>query len=105
MKDFKYKDTLLSYDQIASIHLYTQETDTLCKDSFYAILNAVLRGENRSLIEPFCSYIFLLLSGARLCPPSTRKTVNRGVKKDLSAEFPVGREFIWYQVFSRPSPT
>jgi len=44
----------LSEDEVAAIHLYTQETD------FYRILNARLRDPSRERLKPFFFYIKLL---------------------------------------------
>ena len=82
------ENEILSLQEIAAIHLYTQESP------FYAILNTRMRDEKRELLRPFLAYIKLLLSGLnRLQPVSA--LVYRGVKLDLHREFPRGAEPMW----------
>lgn len=45
----------LTCDEASSIHVYTQETE------FYRVLNAFLRGTDRSMIEPYKPCARLLL--------------------------------------------
>lgn len=85
MKMFTHKETLLSLCQLAAIHLYTQETDAdRCKDSLYALVNAVLRSENRAMAKHVRKLIWLLMTALRLCPKSDRKTLYRGVKANIA---------------------
>jgi len=83
----------LSEDEIAAIHLYTQETD------FYRILNSRLRDPLRQRLKPFLFYIKLVLTALYKLPP-VAATVYRGVKKDLSNQFSRGRSIIWWSFSS-----
>jgi hypothetical protein len=84
----------LSTDESAAIMLYTYES-TPHKYSLYVILNETLRAEQRQKLIPWFRYLRLVLTAlARL--PSERCFVNRGVKEDLRAEYPIGKSFIWW---------
>ena len=101
MKNFSHKDTLLTRDQLASVHLYTQETDsTNGTDSLYAIMNGALRSEDRSKVKQMRMFICLLLHALRNCPKSNTKIVYRGVAVDLSGDYTKGRTVTWHQASS-----
>jgi len=86
----------LTVEEIAAIHLYTQETP------FYRIVNERLRNEQRQLLIPFFLYIKLLLK-ALYKLPSIKKTIYRGVSKDLPITFQKKQEFIWWSFTSTTS--
>jgi hypothetical protein len=101
IKKFKCQSSPLSHDQIAAIHYFTQETDQQeLTDSVYALINSVLRNENRDIISNIPEYIWLLMTALCLCPSSPVKMVYRAVKGDLAKKYLVGREITWYQVSS-----
>ena len=79
----------LSQDEIAAIHLYTQETP------LYRVLNDRLRSEKRELLVPFFPYLKLLLR-AMYKLPVIKCSVYRGVTKDLSKNFVSGESYIWW---------
>ncbi|CAF3442033.1 unnamed protein product [Rotaria sp. Silwood1] len=84
----------LTSDESASIMLYTYESIPH-KNSLYAILNETLRSEQRQKLIPWFLYLRLVLTAlARL--PSERHFVNRGVREDLRAAYPIGSTFIWW---------
>ncbi|CAF4333442.1 unnamed protein product [Rotaria sp. Silwood2] len=84
----------LTTDESASIMLYTYESMPH-ENSLYVILNETLRSEERQKLIPWFSYLRLVLTAvARL--PSDRHFINRGVRKDLRAEYPTGSTFIWW---------
>jgi hypothetical protein len=84
----------LTPDQSASIMLYTFESEPQ-EDSLYAILNDTLRSEQRQKLRPWFLYLRLILTAlAHL--PSERHVVNRGVRKDLRAQYATGKTFIWW---------
>ena len=90
-KKFKGDPDGLTEDQIAAIHLYTQDTP------IYRTLNAVLRERNRSLLLPFFPFLKLLLGGLYKLPlPATPKTIYRGVNKAMVDKYPKDREVIWW---------
>ncbi|CAF1276404.1 unnamed protein product [Rotaria magnacalcarata] len=84
----------LTTDESASIMLYTYESIPH-NNSLYAILNEILRSEDRQKLTPWFLYLRLVLTAlARL--PSERYFVNRGVRADLREEYPGGSTFIWW---------
>jgi len=83
----------LSQDEIAAIHLYTQETP------LYRVLNDRLRSEKRELLAPFFPYLKLLLR-AMYKLPVIKCPVYRGVTKDLSKNFVSGKSYIWWGLTS-----
>lgn len=98
-KQFKMNDATscpLEADEIAAIHLYTQESD------FYPHLNVLLRARNRPALKPMLPYLRLLMTGlARL--PFAKGVFYRGVTKDLSAKFKKGDMKVWWTVSSTTS--
>ncbi|CAF1334037.1 unnamed protein product [Rotaria sp. Silwood1] len=84
----------LTSDESASIMLYTYESMPH-EDSLYVKLNETLRSEQRKNLIPWFLYLRLILTAlARL--PTERRSVFRGVKENLSAEYPKGKVFIWW---------
>jgi hypothetical protein len=84
----------LTRDESASIILYTMEWEPH-EECLYFALNSTLRAEDRRKLKPWFSYLKLILTAlARL--PSTRHFVYRGIKMDLSKEYPPGKTFIWW---------
>jgi len=93
---------LSTHAQVAAIYLYTMA------HSFYRQLNAAMRDSDRSKVNPFFSYLRLLLAGlhslhhggplrALLRGGSTGpKTLWRGVNLDLSDAHPEGGEVVWW---------
>ena len=84
----------LTQEESASIQLYTMEWKP-SDQSLYLNLNAALRAENRDLLVPYFGYLKLILS-ALWKLQSVRKTVWRGVKADLSSQYPIGKTFVWW---------
>ena len=84
----------LTSDESASIMLYTYES--MPQDhSLYVILNATLRLEQRQKLIPWFLYLRLVLNAlTRL--PSKRRFLNRGVRGDLQAQYPIGKSIIWW---------
>jgi hypothetical protein len=81
----------LSVDEIAAIHLYTQETP------FYPTLNALLRSSNRTLLTPYLPYLRLFVTALGKLKP-TQAVVYRGVNVDLSAQYLTGLECVWWPI-------
>jgi hypothetical protein len=83
----------LTIDESASIMLYSMDWKPVDK-SLYVILNDALRSTDRKKLEPWFLYLRLFLTAlSRL--PSTRREVYRGVKLDLTKEYPVGETIVW----------
>jgi hypothetical protein len=93
----RYKPELangLTKDESASIMLYSMEWEPHGECLYFA-LNATLRSEDRRKLKPWFSYLKLILTALSTLP-STRHFVYRGVKMDLSKEYPKGRTFVWW---------
>ncbi|CAF0815871.1 unnamed protein product [Adineta steineri] len=96
-KNAQYPKDGLSSDESAAIMLYTLEW-TPRKASFYLILNATLRKENREALKPWFLYLRLVFTAlSRL--PSVTSTIYRAVK-DVSTQHIEGEEFIWWNFAS-----
>lgn len=83
----------LQRDEIAAIHLYTQNT------SFYSQLNHLLRSRARQMLKPFAPYLKLLLGGLQKLP-RIETTVFRGIKGNVSPSYKKGTKFVWWAVSS-----
>ena len=82
----------LSRDESSSIMLYTMEWEPEEKCLYFA-LNATLRSEDRRKLRPWFSYLKLILTALSQLP-SNRHFVYRGVKMDLSEQYPKDKTFI-----------
>ncbi|CAF1584478.1 unnamed protein product, partial [Adineta ricciae] len=90
--------TDLSPDESAAVHLYSMQW-TPVSDSLYIHLNRALRTVNRQALAPWFPYLKLFLT-ALYKLPSCHKTIWRGVKDDLSAQYKKGEKIIWWGVSS-----
>jgi hypothetical protein len=88
----------LTREESAAIYLYTMETNE-GEDSFYSILNKMLRNEDRKQLKPFFPYLRLYASGVTKLPP-LRTNAWRGVNKDLSHLFKKGAVLTWWSISS-----
>ncbi|CAF0860706.1 unnamed protein product [Rotaria sordida] len=84
----------LTIDESASIMLYSLEWEPR-ERSFYVILNNTLRAEDEEKLKPWHLYLKLLVTAFEKLP-SISKTIYRGVKMDLSAQYPIGKTFVWW---------
>jgi hypothetical protein len=84
----------LTINESASIMLYSLEWSPR-ETSFYVILNNVLRSENEEKLKPWKLYLKLFLTALDKLPPLSQ-TIYRGVKMDLSAQYPQGKTFVWW---------
>jgi hypothetical protein len=84
----------LTPDESASIHLYTMESQP-SSNSFYGLLNAALRSENRDKLKPYFAYLKLILT-ALFKMPSIQGTFWRGITGDISHEYPRGKKIVWW---------
>ncbi len=91
------KPSRLTAAGIAAINLYTGE---FVSPPFYSVLNTALRDANREKCKPFVPYIWLLMHALRDCPLFDKKVVFRGVKADLSSQYPKDRVLTWFQFSS-----
>ncbi|CAF1246202.1 unnamed protein product [Adineta steineri] len=89
----KPKDGLTT-NESASIMLYSLEWEPR-ENSFYIILNNTLRAEDKEKLKPWQLYLKLFISSLEKLP-SVNQTIYRGVKMDLSAQYPQGQIFTWW---------
>jgi hypothetical protein len=78
----------LTPNERAAIYMYTMEC-------MYRQLNAALRNVKRLHLTPYFSYLKLLLT-ALWKLPNVKGVVWRGVKADLSEEYPKKNQFFWW---------
>ncbi|CAF3212544.1 unnamed protein product [Rotaria sp. Silwood2] len=90
----KNPSNYLTVDESASIMLYAFNWDSNEK-SLYYLLNETLRMEKREKLEPWHSYLKLLLTALNRLPP-TKETIFRGVKLDISSQYVVGQRQFWW---------
>jgi hypothetical protein len=84
----------LSLDESASLMLYSMEWEPQ-EECLYYVLNATLRSENRKKLVPWFLFLKLILTAfARL--PSKHCFVYRGIKRDVSKDYPRGETVIWW---------
>jgi hypothetical protein len=84
----------LTQEESAAICLYTMNPKSN-DQSLSAQLNAALRSKDRSELVHYFFYLKLFLS-ALWKLKSMKTTVWRGVKGDLSDEYPIGKCVIWW---------
>ncbi|CAF4210566.1 unnamed protein product, partial [Adineta steineri] len=84
----------LTQDESASIMLYSMEWEPHEK-CLYFVLNATLRTEDRRKLQPWFSYLKLILTALEKLP-STRCHVFRGVTSDLTNLYTEGKSFVWW---------
>jgi len=100
LKDDKEASHGLNVDQIAAVHLYTQEWPE-AQESLYYKLNAALRNSNRAHVKPFFAYLRLLIDAfSKLPKVSASDKLWRGVRADLSKDFKKGKTLYWWAVTS-----
>jgi hypothetical protein len=88
----------LSQDESASIMLYTLDWFP-AENSLYLVLNKTLRLEERNQLKPWFSYLRLFLSALSQLPP-INDTIYRGINQDLSVNYSLGSNSIWWGVTS-----
>eukprot|EP00931_Biecheleriopsis_adriatica_P046725 TRINITY_DN26858_c0_g1_i1.p1 TRINITY_DN26858_c0_g1~~TRINITY_DN26858_c0_g1_i1.p1 ORF type:complete len:436 (+),score=71.81 TRINITY_DN26858_c0_g1_i1:83-1390(+) len=86
-------DDTIPVNNLCSILQYcAEDTDP----PLYRELNNRCYNKDRNLIKPFLSFIWLLMKTLQLLPPYQGSVVNRGVRKDLKDNYPVGKQFVWH---------
>ncbi len=85
----------LTSDESAAIILYSMEWPEE-EQSLYHVLNSTLRAEKRSLLKPWFLYLKLVLTGLNKLPSLEGRTFYRGVKLDLSDNYPPGKIIVWW---------
>ncbi|CAF4232275.1 unnamed protein product [Rotaria sp. Silwood2] len=85
----------LSRDESASIRLYTMEWTDEYK-SLYSILNKTLKTADREDLRPWLKYLKLFLTAVAKIECAPAQTVWRGVRKNISDEYPPASQVIWW---------
>ncbi len=85
---------VLNIDEIASIHLYTQESP------FYAIFNARMRDKNRHRVKPFLPFLKIILTALYKLPVVSGVTLYRGIKGDMRNTFTTHPAQMWWGINS-----
>ena len=92
-------DHNLSHDEVLSIQLYTLEW-TPREKSFYFLVNTALRSENREQLQPWLPYLRLLMNALSKLPSNPHQIAYRGIPLDVSKEYFVDKEFVWWSFIS-----
>ena len=71
--------------------------------AFYKVLNERCYDPDRNKIMPFGECIVGTVKHMRYIDPYPDGVVNRGVKADLAAQYPKGREVVWHGLCSSKS--
>lgn len=87
------KECGLSVDDVAMIMQYSAE-DTV--PPFYKELNRVCYDRDRSNAHAYAKSMWLLAHALKKLPRYGKSQVFRGVKLDLSADYPEGRTVVWH---------
>ncbi|CAF1085562.1 unnamed protein product [Adineta steineri] len=82
----------LTLDESAAVYLYTMEC-------MYRQLNSALRSEDRQQLVPYFSYLKLFLT-ALWKLNDVQDLVFRGVKANISDDYPKGKRFAWWGLSS-----
>ena len=89
----KLRDDPLTAQGIAFMMLYSAEGTA---PAFYKVLNELCYDPDRSKIVPFGDYVVGAVKHMKQIEAYPNSVVLRGVKADLEAEYPVGREVVWH---------
>lgn len=85
----------LTRDESAAIRLYTMEWSSGYK-SLYFILNKTLETADREHLRPWFKYLKLFLTALVQIQCIPLRTVWRGVRRDISDQFPPGAQVTWW---------
>lgn len=85
----------LTLDESASICLYSMEWEPH-DQCFSHVLNQSLRSKDRQKLNSWCLYLKLMLTALSHLPSIADEKIYRGIKLDLSADYPQGKKFIWW---------
>jgi hypothetical protein len=86
----------LTRDESAAVFLYTMEWG---ENSFYQVINHVLRAEDRSILKPWFAYLKLFDTAIQKLP-TVRMNLWRGVARNISQNYKKGDEFTWWTISS-----
>jgi len=86
----------LTREESGAIFLYTIESED---NSFYRVINCVLRAEDRSTLKPWFPYLKLFDTAVQKLP-SKRMNLWRGIARDVTKVYKKGDEFTWWAINS-----
>ena len=87
------KSDPLTVQGVAFMMMYSAEGTN---PAFYKVLNEHCYDPDRSKIVPFGEYMVGAVKHMKAIQPYPNSVVNRGVKADLAAQYPKGREVVWH---------
>ncbi|CAF3040015.1 unnamed protein product [Rotaria socialis] len=88
----------LTADESTSLMLYPRQWEPREK-LLYIILNNTLRAEDEEKLKLWQLYLKLFISSLEKLP-TVSKTIYRGVKRNLSTEYPIGKKLSWWSFSS-----
>lgn len=94
MKKCNRRSSFLTRNESAAIYLYTMP-----QVSFFSSLNEALRNENRTALNPWLSFLKLLITALEKLPPMMN-TVWRGVVNNVGSIFDDNDVHIWWSMNS-----
>ncbi|CAF1034922.1 unnamed protein product [Adineta steineri] len=89
----------LTIDESAAIRLYTFEWNVSYR-SLYSMINRALKNNDHEALRPYFKYLKLFLTALVKLPCVPPMTVWRGVTRNLTVEFSVGTQVIWWAFLS-----
>jgi hypothetical protein len=84
----------LTSDESASIRLYSMGAKSASR-SFYNVLNTTLRSADSKKYEPWLLFMKLIITALSRLPATGKRVVYRGIKANLSAQYPKGKTIVW----------
>ena len=85
----------LTLDQSASICLYSIEWEPHDRCLYHA-LNSALRCKDRQRLNAWSLYLKLILTALAHLSSIDDRTIYRGIRLDLSKDYPKGKTFVWW---------
>ena len=85
----------LTLDESAAICLYSMEWEPH-DQCFSRVLNQSLRSKDRQKLNSWYLYLKLILTALTHLPSISSEKIYRGIKSDLSQDYPQGKKFIWW---------
>jgi len=89
----------LTIDESAAIRLYTMQWPNP-HPSLYSMVNSTLIMPDRTALKPYFKYLKLFLTALVKLKFVPQQTVWRGITKNLSADYPTGKDVTWWRFSS-----
>ena len=87
----------LTLDESASICLYSIEWEPH-DQCLSRVLNQTLRSKDRQKLNSWCLYLKLIFTALARLPSIANEKIYRGIKLDLTKDYPQGKTFIWWDL-------